>query len=260
MINMKTNLTKQKCCLLSILFMMLFTVKGFSQANNYNIYLTNLVQTAPNQMELDVVIEWTGTNTQKLTFMQAGINFNHAGMANGGIITGAFVAGSAGPGTSVVQQTPNWNINQTSKQIRFLASIASEGLATAIPPPPGYRLGKFRITNTVPFTTSSSPNFVWAFLTGTSTTTKSQVSVYVNGATTGTDVTIPANHFTGNIILNPPCPTANAGGPYSSCGDVQLNGSAANQTSVSWTSPSGGVFTPNNTVLNPIYTPTERPR
>jgi len=253
---MKTNLTKRKWIVLSFLFLMLFTVKGYSQANNYNCCIKNITQTSPSTFEFDVWLEWTGSNTEKLTFFQAGINFNYAGIANGGTMTGTFKAGSANPGLAAVQQAPNWNINATSKQIRMLAAIATPSIvASTVPAPPGWRLGTFVITNTVPFTTNSSPDFVWSYLTGTSTTTKTQVSFYLNGATTGTDVTIVGQQCADNIILNQPCPTANAGGPYTTCGDVHLNGTATDASSVSWTSSGTGTFDPSNSILNPTYHP-----
>ena len=254
---MKTNLTKQKSILLTVMFLVLFCCRGYSQGpNDYSVCIANVAQTAPNVLEFDVIAAWTGTNTQKMTFFQAGINFNYAGMANGGVMTGAFISGSAAPTVSILQQSPNWNINTTSKQIRMLASIASEGLATAIPAPPGHRLGRFRITNTQPFTSLSQPNFTWAFLTGTGSTTKTGLSVYLNGATTGTDITLNTNHcVNGNPQLNPPCPTADAGGPYSSCGDVHLNGSIQFATTGTWTSSGSGTFDPNNTTLNATYHP-----
>ena len=223
---------------------------------NYTCCIEVITQTAPNILEFDVIIEWTGTNTQKLTLFQGGINFNYTGMSNGGTITGAFKSGSADLSLPAVQQNLNWNVNASSKQIRLFAAIASVGSATAIPSPPGFRLGTFVITNTVPFTSLSTPNFVWSFLTGTGTTSKTQVSVYVNGASTGTDVTIPPNHCVdGNPALNPPCPSADAGGTYSSCGDVHLNGSIAFATTGTWSSSGNGTFDPSNTTLNATYHP-----
>ena len=177
---MKTNLTKHKRILLCVMFLMMFVGKVFSQGpNSYNLCIRNVHQTSPSVLELDVWLEWTGTNTQKFQFFQGGLNFNYAGLANGGIITGIFVPGSADPVLPAVQQAPNWNINVTSKQIRFLAAIATPSSTAAVtPPPPGFRLGTFRITNTVAFTGSSQPNFVWSFLTGTGTTTQTKEAFY----------------------------------------------------------------------------------
>ena len=252
---MKKKTVTLKSQLYSFLILFFFSTNIFSQANNYNCCITNFIRTSTTQMQFDVVIEWTGTNTQKLAFFQGGVNFNYAGIANGGTITGAFKPGSADPTLPGSQQSPTWNINQSSKQIRFFASIVSSSIAVPIASPPGFRLGTFIMTNTVPFTTNSSPNFVWSFSTGTSSTTKTQVSVYVNGATSATDVTIPPNHCVPSIFCGVSCSFANAGGPYSSCGDIHLNGSFAFASSAVWSTSGSGTFDPNNTALNAVYHP-----
>ncbi len=169
--------------------------------NTYNAYVKNPDFIDCKTLEFEVWLEWTGTSTQKLQFFQAGINFNYVGLANGGTLTGSFLAGSADPSLPAVQRAPNWTINQTSKQIRLLAAIATPStIAIPIPPPGGIILGKFRITNTVNFNQGASPNFVWKFETGSSTTTQTVLSTYLNGATTGTNITIASKHL---ISSNP---------------------------------------------------------
>jgi hypothetical protein len=163
--------------------------------NVYNAYIKNINFIDCKNLEFEIWAEWTGTNTQKFQFFQAGINFNYVGLANGGTLTGAYQLGSADPSLPATQQAPNWNINQTSRQIRLLAAIATpSSTAASIPSPAGFRIGKFKITNTVNFNTGAAPNFTWKFDPGTSTTTKTVMSTYVNGATTAIDVTIAANH------------------------------------------------------------------
>jgi hypothetical protein len=179
------------CC--SLLFL---GNRSLAQTNTYNIYIKNINFVDCKNLEFEMWLEWTGTNTNKLTFFQAGINFNYNGLANGGTMTGAFVTGSADPSLPAVQQTPNWNLNASSKQIRMLASIATpSSIATAIPPPPGVRLGKFRITNTADFNAGATPNFTWSFAVGTSSTTQSRIAFYLSNAVTGTDVTVQASHL-----------------------------------------------------------------
>jgi hypothetical protein len=166
------------------------------QPNSYAIYIKNITYTDCRNLEFDVWLEWTGSNTQKFTFFQAGINFNYSGLASGGTITGAFIPGSADQSLPAVQQAPNWNINASSKQIRLLAAIATPSVVAVVtPPPPGFRLGRFRMTNTVDFSPGASPNFNWSFQVGTSTTTQSRVNFYLNGASTGTDITVQSSHF-----------------------------------------------------------------
>ena len=187
---MKKLLTKCKSILFLLLFMIGITGKVFSQTNTYNVQLRNIVFLDCKNLEFDVWVEWTGSNTNKFQFFQAGINFNYAGLANGGTITGAFQPGSADPSLPAVQQAPNWNVNQSSKQIRMLSAIATpSSIAATIPPPPGFRIGKFKITNTADFPLGATPNFAYSTIVGTSTTTQTKLAAYLGGATTGTDIT-----------------------------------------------------------------------
>ena len=184
-------------------FYFLYSIQGFSQTNTYNCYLKNINQIDSKNLEFEICLEWTGTNTQLFGGFQAGIDFNYIGMANGGIITGEFVAGSAGD-VGIQQKSPNWNINQSSKQIRMIVAIATQAsLAVQTPNPPGFRLGTFRMTNTNDFTFGSTPNFVWKFLNGSNSTTQTKLFFYLYGASTMTDVTTSVEHFIdGNPILD----------------------------------------------------------
>jgi hypothetical protein len=203
---MKKLFTKiQKNFLLSILLLM--SCISYGQTNTYNMYLNNISYTSCTTMEFDIWLEWTGTNTQKLQFFQAGINFNYNQLANGGIITGEFVQGSADTSLPSIQQIPNWSINQSSKQIRMLAQIASPpSTALSIPAPPGIRMGTFRLTNTVDFSAGAVPDFTWTFSSGTSSTTETKLNFYLAGATTATNVVDENSQFvTGNPAFNPNC-------------------------------------------------------
>ncbi|QLH44918.1 MAG: hypothetical protein HWD58_04480 [Bacteroidota bacterium] len=48
--------------------------------------------------------------------------------------------------------------------------MANAATATTMIPPAGMNLGTFRITNTVPFTTNSTPDFQWSFIASTTQT------------------------------------------------------------------------------------------
>ncbi len=171
------------------------TVQTNQVPNSYNCYLKNITYTDSKHLEFDIWLEWTGTNANKFLTFQAGINFNYAGMANGGTITGAFVAGSADPSLPASQKAPNWNVNQTSKQIRMIAALATPvGIAVPIPAPPGIRLGKFKMTNTADFPCDSVPNFKWHFQTGSSSKTKTDIAFYIGNATTGVFITDSTKH------------------------------------------------------------------
>lgn len=237
-------------------FLLLFTINGFPQTNTYNCYLKNINQVDRKNLEFDIWLEWTGTNTQLFCGFQAGVDFNYDGMANGGIITGAFVPGSAGA-VGVQQTSPTWILDQTSKQIRMYFLQASPSiLAVPTPPPPGFRLGTFRMTCSTDFTEGSTPGFTWYFIGTGNHHTTTNLFFYLNGETIGTNLTLPSQHFVeSNPIINPGCTDVNAGGPYISCGDVYLNGSIVNASTGIWSTSGTGTFDPNNTTLNATYHP-----
>jgi hypothetical protein len=152
---MKCYKTTLKVILCLVFSIFTCTPKLFSQANNYQCCIKNITQTSPTEIQFDVILEWSGTNSAKLLFLQAGINFNYDAISNGGTITGAYMPGSSDPSLPLVQQAPNWIINQSSKQIRFLAAIATPSSAAAtIPTNPGFKVGTFVMTNTLPFSSS----------------------------------------------------------------------------------------------------------
>ncbi|QLH44919.1 MAG: hypothetical protein HWD58_04485 [Bacteroidota bacterium] len=84
--------TRSICRVMVILVLLVFSIKSelIAQAD-YNCYIKNIVQTAPNTLEFDIWLESTGPDTFKLTFIQAGVDFNLTGIANGGALTGIMV-------------------------------------------------------------------------------------------------------------------------------------------------------------------------
>lgn len=161
---------------------------AFSQ--NYHCEIMNINQPNNTTLDFDVYIYNTSSDTLRLGAFQAGINFNYAGLANGGTISGNFVPNSSwNPITSsqlpAPQNAPNWNVNPSSFQIRMLAAIVtSPFVAVEIPTtPPGIKLGTCRLTNTVPFSSCARPNFIWSFISG-SNITKTGVTGFINSAST----------------------------------------------------------------------------
>ena len=199
----------------------------------YNCYIKNITQTSTKTLEFDVWVEWTGSepNTYKFNFFQAGIDFNYSGMLNGGTITGAFVSGSADASIPTVQQSPNWNINSTSHQIRMLAAInTTSSTAVTIPASPGIRLGTFRITNTADFTTGSTPDFTWKFATGSGTTTKTALGAYIGTSTLGTAVTTQTSSSSYSTSVSPQQHFVESNPALNSCTSPSLSASITNAT------------------------------
>ena len=186
------------------LFLIVFALGGYSQTS-YNCSIKNITQVDLKTLTFEVWLQNTGSTGLKLEALQAGINFNYDGLSNGGIITGAFVPGTANgvmPGST--QYSPDWNINQTSKQIRLLPAMEfSYAFPTNIPNSGGgIRIGRFIMTNTVNFATAT-PNFTWSFANGSGYTTETIVDCYVNGSDLGTDITNTSNQIViGNPVIN----------------------------------------------------------
>ncbi|QLH47113.1 MAG: hypothetical protein HWD58_16680 [Bacteroidota bacterium] len=51
-----------------------------AQANNYSCVLKNIHLASATELEFDIWLQWTGTNTAYLASLEAGINFNYAGL------------------------------------------------------------------------------------------------------------------------------------------------------------------------------------
>lgn len=152
------------------------TIKNINQPKNTN-----------NVIEFDVYLSNTSKQNLKFQSFQAGINFNYNGLANGGVITGQFVKGSADPKLAANQQSPNWTINPETKQIRLLAAIQTAHTLAPVIPSQGVKLGTFRLTNTESFG-SVTPNFEWAFQIANGKT-KSAVTAFVENNASGKSIT-----------------------------------------------------------------------
>jgi hypothetical protein len=181
--------------LASVMLLLLITVKGFSQTG-YNCYIKNITSVDSKTIRFEVWIESTGGSVISLQGLQAGINFNYTALANGGTITGSFIASSADPSLPQQQQSPNWRINPGSHQIQLFAAIAApKTTATLIPSNGGIKLGTFEMKNTADFTSGITPDFSWSFSAGSSTSTKTAVTCYTTGDQVGTNITISSNHL-----------------------------------------------------------------
>ncbi|MBL7771581.1 MAG: fibronectin type III domain-containing protein [Chitinophagaceae bacterium] len=194
---------------LMALLLVLGAVQSYSQT--YRCDMKNITYPTPNTLEFEIWLQNMGSNTYLLQSVQMGIEFNYAGMANGGTITGSFVAGSNTLPAPQNNLTANTTVNQTSKQIRVTASIQTSSAAAAPLTSTPLKYGTFRLTNTQPFTPGSAPNFIWSFLTAANRT-KSAVSCWTNGATSGASITTQTDGGTPNVS-NPTAPYNYIAGP-----------------------------------------------
>ncbi len=265
----------------------LFVQRSIAQSPKYLLKITNETQPTPQTYEFDVFLLRTGNTAFELANLGFGLGID-INVKNGGTLSAVILSGSSE--LSLIQ-TPN--IVQMSN-IDYLSTATGCGSCdgtgitynymNVAPRPnpgsgngflisninnscshPGTKIGRFQITNTVGFTLNSKMNIVWSAdpNNGKSNTI---VSAYVNGI--ATDITNTTSNFNWNspgtcasnpLLTNGVCsnpPIAKANGPYSSCGNVILNGSiSGSATNATWSSPTGGTFTPNTSTLNATYTP-----
>jgi hypothetical protein len=179
---------------LFVALLMLFTTSVFSQSKDYKCCIQNIKSPDSKTIEFDIYLEWNGMDSPKFALFQGGIDFNYDEIANGGTVTGSYKAESADKKLSKYQRDPKWKFNETSKQIRLLAAIAPDSVASVLPPAPGIKLGTFVLKNTKPFKDVSKLNFEWYFGFGSATKTKTMVSVYQPGLAMPKDITVQGNH------------------------------------------------------------------
>src|ERR1035437_3434717 len=172
------------CIMFVLIIAGLYVPASYSQIPTYTCTLANDVLTAPNVYEFDVFLLRTGTVALELGGFQIGLTYDTSAI-NGGTITATWVAGTTDPIFQTYEQLPS--PAQYSSGIIRVASFQppGRGKGTIIPNvAPGARIGRLRLTNSVPFTsTPLSANWVFSKY-------QSKISAYIAG--TNTDIT---NHL-----------------------------------------------------------------
>lgn len=136
---------------------------------DFVITLQNIVQTAPNVLEFDIYIQDTDpSQVLEMATFQGGINFNSV-ILNGGAITSGMT--TVVPGTSdlpstmapISVNTANLAATYSFDLIR-IAGRAAPGFGGGYiisTEAPGTRIIRLRMTNSLPFLNSSTPDFVF---------------------------------------------------------------------------------------------------
>ncbi|MBL0096771.1 MAG: hypothetical protein IPP46_09965 [Bacteroidetes bacterium] len=144
---MKTKITLLRS-LFMVLICTLFSRVGKAQ-DGVQFLLSNDVQVAPNQLEFDVYMISTFPGSFELAGHQYNIAYNTA-MKNGGTMTDAWVAASTQ--LSNPAQLQNTINAATAGQLRLAGPPApGVGAGSIIPTAPGIRVGRMRLTNSIPF-------------------------------------------------------------------------------------------------------------
>lgn len=107
----------------------------------------------------------------------------------------------------------------------------------------------------------SITNWNWSFGNSTTSTLKNPKTTYANGGNYTVMLVITASggckDTISNVITIQSAPVVNAGNDTSRCSNnptLTLKGSVFNASGVTW--KGGGIFSPGNTILNPVYTAT----
>ena len=237
---------------------------------DFNLSVQNMTQTAPNKLEWDTyLLDTDPTQPFELASVQFGFFFNST-INNGGTITVAI--NNTGSGLIPAQQFSA--VPSVVATVTGYPGLSLLRLAGKIPPGAGNGtiisttglgtlLTHMIMTNTVPFTTGSTPNFAWTSSSAITPVYATRVAEYISMLNTQLTVTPGSNALICglcNPVLNPDNNTSTAdAGPdqvvYAGQ-DVQLAGVISGCATGGIWSGGAGTFNPNANTLNAVYTPT----
>ncbi|GBL34841.1 serine-rich adhesin for platelets [Filimonas sp.] len=126
-----------------------------------NMTMQNIVQTAPNVFEYDVMLNYTGNTGLAIRAYSCGINYA-AGMSGGGTLTHSFVSRAASLSTI---PAVNASYTSSSNHLRLTTTSASAGNEVLLTPGAQVRLATMRVTSTTNFPTNFNPAFALQMLT-----------------------------------------------------------------------------------------------
>ena len=191
-----------KLRLLSALFILLGITKiAHTQTPTYQLYFTNVQHPANNVVVWDAYLLRTGTTPLQLAIIQFGFGYDIS-ILNGGTLTASIDEGFSDLPLAMQPATiQSGTINYTGAPVpagqthRYI-NVAGRSLGLGNGPlisdidggcgSKGTRIGRFRITNSVPFAPNSRMNQVFSQAVG-SGRTRTAVFAYVGGL--NTDIT-----------------------------------------------------------------------
>jgi len=131
----------------------LYVPKSYSQKPTYTCTLTNDVLTSENVYEFDIYLLRTGTDPFEFSGIEFGIFYNDQ-IKNGGTLTVSYVPGSTDEAIVTSGQQNKVFNTATPGLIKIAAKLAPgrHGTGAIISgQAPGTRVGRLRLTNSVPF-------------------------------------------------------------------------------------------------------------
>ena len=188
---------------LMLMMVGLFSSSSVAQNPTYTCTLANDVVTSGNVLEFDIYLLRTGGTPFELAQFQGGFTFNNA-IKGAGTLTASWVPGSNDPALVTSGQINTLNAASTSAAgvIRIAPKLAAGGAGSGAiisNVAPGTRIGRLRLTNSVPFVIAPA-NVLWNFsIVSPNYPTKVFAYVGIN-----TDVTVQGGHL--NNLANDPVP------------------------------------------------------
>jgi len=163
----------------------LYAPNSYSQKPNYICTLANDALTSGNTYEFDIYLLRTGSAPFELGGFELGILYNND-IKNGGNLTALFIPGSVDPAIIASGQENKVFKTDTPGIIKILPKLATKGHGTGAiisNQPPGTRIGRLRLTNSIPFS-SLRPNIALNF---NNKPYRTLISAYISQ--TNTDIT-----------------------------------------------------------------------
>src|SRR2546422_7016426 len=169
-----------------LLFMLLLMspVRAFGQVPTYQLVLQNDALVGSTMYEFDIVLVRTGSTTFELASVQPILTFNT--LISSGSLT--FTINSRYSELNALQQPTNGRLLISENELRIAPNVPpGSGSGTIIPVSPGLRVGRFRVTSSVPFADQTA-DVAWKEV-GLDPITK--VNAYVGGL--NTPITTPGS-------------------------------------------------------------------
>lgn len=197
---------KQKLSL--IVLAAIFLVMQTNAASHVTLSLQNATSTS-NQIEFDIFIVNDGTTNLALGGYQFGVNFSNTIM-NGGTPGAASFALIPGTRNPLFASLSNPSSAYNNSQLKSVATTLAPGVNMVFGTQ--YRLGRYRFTNTVNWTSGSVPNFQFQQLPQTGKT-MALAQCFVNGASVSTSLrvdstTLSTVSYINLLTLNVPLPVS----------------------------------------------------
>jgi hypothetical protein len=157
----------------------LYTPNSYSQKPAYICTLANDAITSDNSYEFDIYLLRTGTEPFELGGFELGVLYNKD-IRNGGTLTATYIPGSVDQAIIASGQQNTIFKTEIPGLIKILPKLASKGHGTGAiisNQTPGTRIGRLRLTNSIPFS-PFQPNIALNF---NIKTYRTLIAAYIGG-------------------------------------------------------------------------------